>query len=124
MGSDNHIVVEDSMLEPASPVEAVDCGGLHTGGTATCTAKAVCADCGESYGELDSHRDENGDYKCDVCGKAIGTPSDNPQTGDNSNLALMKTIILQSMFIVMKQNILKIYVCQKVVFLKAMTRIR
>ena len=57
--SDNHIVVEDSMLEPASPVEAVDCGGLHTGGSATCTAKAVCADCGESYGELDSHRDEN-----------------------------------------------------------------
>lgn len=94
--SDNHIVVEDSMLEPASPVEAVDCGGLHTGGTATCTAKAVCADCGESYGELDSHRDENGDYKCDVCGKAIGTPSDNPQTGDNSNLTLWFALLIIS----------------------------
>ena len=26
----------------------------HTGGTATCTAKAVCTECGESYGELDA----------------------------------------------------------------------
>ena len=27
----------------------------HTGGTATCTAKAVCSVCGESYGELAAH---------------------------------------------------------------------
>lgn len=32
----------------------------HSGGTATCTAKAVCEVCGESYGELDenNHTDE------------------------------------------------------------------
>ncbi|MDE7439928.1 MAG: cadherin-like beta sandwich domain-containing protein [Clostridia bacterium] len=29
--------------------------GEHTGGTATCTAKAVCDNCGEQYGELGGH---------------------------------------------------------------------
>lgn len=29
---------------------------IHSGGTATCTEKAVCADCGKTYGALDSSR--------------------------------------------------------------------
>ena len=32
----------------------------HTGGTATCTAKAVCETCGEEYGKLLDHNFENG----------------------------------------------------------------
>lgn len=28
----------------------------HTGGTATCTEKAVCDECGDAYGELGAHR--------------------------------------------------------------------
>ena len=32
---------------------------LHTGGKATCTAKAVCEVCGESYGELDADNHTN-----------------------------------------------------------------
>ncbi len=41
----------------------------HTGGTATCTEKAVCEVCGESYGELaTSHDYENG--ICALCGEA------------------------------------------------------
>ena len=32
--------------------------GEHTGGTATCTEKAVCSACGEEYGELAAHTPE------------------------------------------------------------------
>lgn len=55
----------------------------HTGGTATCTAKAVCSVCGESYGELAAHVADN-TYKyngeghwtaCATC----GTPMSNQE---------------------------------------------
>ena len=56
---------------------------LHSGGTATCTAKAVCDVCGEEYGDLASHKLTHLDAKeasaaetgnveywhCDVCDK-------------------------------------------------------
>ena len=38
---------------------------IHTGGTASCTAKAECSVCGESYGSLVAHNWENG--KCTIC---------------------------------------------------------
>lgn len=82
----NQIVIEDSVMEPASSAETPNCNGPHTGGTATCTERAVCEDCGQSYGEPLGHKDENGDNKCDVCSTALGTSADNPQTGDNSNI--------------------------------------
>ena len=56
----------------------------HTGGKATCTERAVCTVCGESYGELGSHRygswtkeisatctepGVHGYYCCSVCGR-------------------------------------------------------
>lgn len=55
----------------------------HTGGTATCTAKAVCSVCGESYGELAAHvADSNYRYNadghwtaCAIC----GTPMSNQE---------------------------------------------
>lgn len=55
----------------------------HTGGTATCTAKAVCSVCGESYGELAAHvADSTYKYNadghwtaCAVC----GTPMSNQE---------------------------------------------
>ena len=49
--------------------------GTHTGGTATCKAKAKCAECGEEYGELGACAPaaDDGDctteIKCSVCGK-------------------------------------------------------
>ena len=50
----------------------------HTGGTATCTAKAVCSVCGESYGELAAHVADstykyNGEGHWTACA-ACGTP--------------------------------------------------
>lgn len=41
----------------------------HTGGTATCKAKAVCEHCGESYGELAAHNYVDG--VCTVCGAKV-----------------------------------------------------
>ena len=48
----------------------------HHGGTATCTAKAVCTDCGQSYGNLAAHsydttkweKDEDGHWHECACG--------------------------------------------------------
>ena len=41
----------------ATQTATVDVPALgHTGGTATCTAKAVCARCGKEYGELGEHQ--------------------------------------------------------------------
>ena len=39
----------------------------HSGGTATCEAKAVCEVCGQAYGELADHVDEDSDELCDEC---------------------------------------------------------
>jgi hypothetical protein len=42
----------------------------HSGGTATCKAKAVCSECGEVYGELAAHTYDNAcDAVCNVCGE-------------------------------------------------------
>ena len=41
----------------------------HHGGTATCTEKAVCIDCGQSYGDVISHvYTDNNDVTCNACG--------------------------------------------------------
>ena len=55
----------------------------HTGGTATCTAKAVCSVCGESYGEMAAHvADSNYRYNADghwtACA-TCGTPMSNQE---------------------------------------------
>lgn len=55
----------------------------HTGGTATCTAKAVCSVCGESYGELaahvaDSNYGHNADGHWTVCA-TCHTPMSNQE---------------------------------------------
>lgn len=55
----------------------------HTGGTATCTAKAVCSVCGEAYGELaahvaDSNYGHNADGHWTVCA-TCRTPMSNQE---------------------------------------------
>ncbi len=59
--------------------------GEHTGGTATCTEKAVCTACGEEYGDLAAHTPETvpataatctqtgltEGSKCSVCGEML-----------------------------------------------------
>mgnify|MGYP000036687777 CR=1 FL=1 len=42
----------------------------HSGGTATCKEKAVCTECGDSYGSLAPHR-YGEDNKCTVCGATL-----------------------------------------------------
>ena len=42
----------------------------HTGGTATCTAKAVCETCGQPYGELGAHKLTKTDAKAATCTEA------------------------------------------------------
>ncbi len=42
----------------------------HAGGTATCTQKAVCDECGETYGSLAAHQYVEG--VCSVCGASEG----------------------------------------------------
>ena len=48
----------------------------HTGGTATCTAKAKCSECGKEYGELAAHKYSQATCtakaKCSVCGDETG----------------------------------------------------
>ncbi len=60
--------------------EEIASTGAHTGGTATCTKKAVCTVCKQSYGSLKSHtyttttakatlsKDGKTESKCTVCG--------------------------------------------------------
>ena len=40
----------------------------HTGGTPTCTAQAVCDNCGASYGEMSAHTINATTGKCETCG--------------------------------------------------------
>ena len=57
----------------------------HSGGTATCDTKALCEDCGASYGEVKHSATVNYQYAggdsnqhkilCSACGKVIGTES-------------------------------------------------
>ena len=46
--------------------DAIPAAANHAGGTATCTAKAVCSACGKEYGELAPHQPAAGTYSCDV----------------------------------------------------------
>ena len=42
----------------------------HSGGTATCKAKAVCSDCGATYGDFAAHTYDNAcDADCNLCGE-------------------------------------------------------
>ena len=70
-----------------TPITCSVCGTVtapandtHTGGTATCTEKAVCTVCNTAYGTVDAsnHIDENTDHICDRgCGKTdVGTHAD------------------------------------------------
>lgn len=73
----------------------------HTGGEADCCHKAVCAACGEEYGDLGSHHYENG--ICTVCGAA--EPSD--QTVPVIVWILVAVAIVTvggCIFVVMKSN--------------------
>lgn len=78
----------------------------HSGGTATCNDKAECSVCGTAYGEFAAHTYADG--KCTVC-KATDPnykePSDVPQTGDNSHIALWFALLLISGFSVITISI-------------------
>ncbi len=57
----------------------------HYGGTATCEKRAVCAECGEEYGELAEHRINEYNY-CTVCGQHFdGCEAPNVKISTNPN---------------------------------------
>lgn len=86
----------------------------HSGGTATCTAKAVCTTCNTAYGEIATHThgtefktdatshwnecscgdktnvaphaDTNNDEKCDVCSYAMPKAEENDPSAPTPNL--------------------------------------
>lgn len=71
--------------------EEIPATGIHTGGTATCTKKAVCTVCGQEYGELGEH---SGELKWDDqgvghiqkylgCGCTVGEVEAHDHDGDN-----------------------------------------
>ena len=60
----------------------------HTGGSATCTAKAVCSTCGKAYGELAQHTyDGDTDASCNVCGaeRTVNSNTNNNENNTNTN---------------------------------------
>ena len=60
-------------IQSDDPIPAT---GKHTGGTATCIAKAKCTVCGQEYGSVNAsnHIDNNNDGICDRCAKSIVNP--------------------------------------------------
>lgn len=48
----------------------VSISNQHTGGTATCSAKAVCSNCGEEYGSINPNNHTFENHVCTGCGKA------------------------------------------------------
>ena len=74
----------DTHTRTCSKCSATDTKDCH-GGTATCDTKAVCEDCGASYGEVKHSDTVNYQYSggdsnqhkilCSACGKVIGTES-------------------------------------------------
>ncbi len=84
----------------------------HNGGTATCTEKAKCSVCDEEYGDPVDHKykwvidkkptaSETGlkHEECSVCKdkrniNTVISETKSPQTGDNSNTALMYALLL------------------------------
>jgi len=98
---DNWIANHALTVETVDGGIFVEGGCTHTGGTATCTAKAVCSLCGEEYGELDAenHAGETevrnaaaascyqdgytGDTYCLDCGKMIEEGQSIPATGNH-----------------------------------------
>ena len=94
----------------------------HNGGTATCCAKAICAQCNQPYGELnpenhsggtqirnakkatETEKGYTGDTYCTGCDQKIADGKDipataispSPETGDNSNIYLWLTLLFVS----------------------------
>ena len=69
----------------------------HTGGSATCTAKAVCSECGASYGELKAHTPADPDKydcknTCTVCGESYTVECTNPISFSGVYLKLNENI--------------------------------
>ena len=54
------------------------------GGTATCTAKAVCSTCNTAYGDPAAHLDTDSNGKCDGCDRPMEAESETTDNTDES----------------------------------------
>lgn len=70
--------------------------GTHTGGTATCTQKALCSNCGKAYGEVDG---SNHDYateftidKAPTCTEAGSKSKHCSRCGDKSEVTVIPAL--------------------------------
>lgn len=91
---------------------AVTIKANHTGGTATCTQKAVCSNCSKEYGSTLKHTEiivnakeatanqkgYTGDTVCSVCGLEIakGQEISMVQTGDGNHIVLWAVLFVVS----------------------------
>ena len=89
----------------------------HSGGSASCCAKAICSECNQAYGEFDAAKHSGGteiknakeasanakgytgDTYCIGCGEKIADGEEipalsSPQTGDNSKLVVWVVLLL------------------------------
>ena len=71
------LVLLASVMVLAGCKNEVEPQHAHTGGTATCTTKAKCSECGAEYGELDSEAHTYGEY---VSNKDATTEADGTKT--------------------------------------------
>ena len=88
-----------------------DC--THTGGTATCTAKAVCSDCGESYGELADHTYNETD-QCTICNH-VNPAEDSltPDKDDAKNFTALLPIIVVGCVVIVASVVVGIILIKK-----------
>lgn len=71
----SYVKVSDTQHKEVCPCGAEKDPVNHSGGTATCLAKAICTDCKEAYGDLGDHAYDNAcDADCNLCG-ATRTPA-------------------------------------------------
>ncbi len=69
--------------------QTIPATGAHTGGTATCCAKAVCSVCGTSYGNVDSSNHDGG---TEVRNEKVASCYESGYTGDTYCLGCDKKI--------------------------------
>ena len=76
------VYCETCKAELSRETKDIPATGNHTGGTATCTTKAVCSVCGQEYGEFDANNHPDDQI-------ATIKPAKEPTCGENGTKAIL-----------------------------------